>query len=98
MNEHGVKFSDVLQQERVKLAKGYLKQDELSLDDVAYLLGYAEQSSFGRAFRRWTGSTPQKYRGGQQAGPAGQQAQALAQNDYGRLKSSALLAETAQAV
>lgn len=96
MNEHGVKFSDVLQRERVKLAKSYLKQEELSLDDVAYLLGYAEQSSFGRAFRRWTGSTPQKYRGGQQAGPAGHPAQA--QTEYARLKSSALLAETAQAV
>jgi AraC-like DNA-binding protein len=94
MNEHGVRFSDVLQRERVKLAKGYLQQEELSLDDVAYLLGYAEQSSFGRAFRRWTGCTPQKYRAGQ-VGPAGRQAQA--QSEFSRLKSSGLLAETAQA-
>jgi AraC-like DNA-binding protein len=57
-----VRFSNVLQQQRVELAKGYLEQEELSLDEVAYLLGYSEQSSFGRAFRRWTGSTPQSYR------------------------------------
>lgn len=62
MNEHGVRFANVLQQQRVKLAKGYLEQEDLSLDEVAYLLGYSEQSSFGRAFRRWTGSTPQSYR------------------------------------
>ncbi len=34
----------------------------LSLDGVADLLGYAEQSSFGRAFKRWTGLTPKLYR------------------------------------
>jgi AraC-like DNA-binding protein len=62
MGEYGLRFSDVLQQQRIKLAKSYLAQDELSLDEVAYLLGYAEQSSFGRAFRRWIGVTPQSYR------------------------------------
>jgi AraC-like DNA-binding protein len=65
MSEHGVRFSEVLQQQRIKLAQGYLKQEELSLDEVACLLGYSEQSSFGRAFRRWTGATPQGYRTGE---------------------------------
>ncbi len=65
ISEHGVRFSDVLQQQRLNLAKSYLKQEELSLDEVARLLGYSEQSSFGRAFRRWTGWTPQSYRAGE---------------------------------
>jgi AraC-like DNA-binding protein len=60
--EHGLKFSDILEKQRVELAKVHLEQGELSLDDVAASLGYSEQSSFGRAFKRWTGATPQHYR------------------------------------
>ncbi|WP_229736315.1 helix-turn-helix domain-containing protein [Novosphingobium endophyticum] len=33
----------------------------------AAMLGYAEQSSFGRAFKRWTDITPQQFREGQRA-------------------------------
>lgn len=57
-----VRFSDVLEKQRVELAKEYLAQEQLTLDEVAALLGYSEQSSFGRAFKRWTGSSPQRYR------------------------------------
>jgi AraC-like DNA-binding protein len=62
LSEQEVRFSDILQRERIKLAMTYLRQEDLSLDEVAYSLGYSEQSSFGRAFRHWTGSTPQSYR------------------------------------
>lgn len=58
----GKKFSDILDKQRMELAKTYLHQPELSLDDIAVNLGYAEQSSFGRAFKRWTGMTPKQYR------------------------------------
>ncbi len=60
--ESGLKFSDILERQRFELAKAYLEQPHLSLDDVADMLGYAEQSSFGRAFKRWTGLTPRLYR------------------------------------
>jgi AraC-like DNA-binding protein len=60
--EDGVKFSDILEQQRFELAKTYLLQPHVSLDDIADMLGYAEQSSFGRAFKRWTGLTPKLYR------------------------------------
>ncbi|TAK98456.1 MAG: AraC family transcriptional regulator [Rhodospirillaceae bacterium] len=63
LGECGLKFSDILERQRVELAKTYLEQAELSLDEVAVLLGYSEQSSFGRAFKRWTGVTPQGFRG-----------------------------------
>src|SRR5690606_22053047 len=60
--DRGLRFSDILERQRVELAKTYLEQGEMTLDDVAAMLGYSEQSSFGRAFKRWTGSTPQRYR------------------------------------
>lgn len=62
LGESGLKFSDILEQQRFELAKTYLEQPHISLDDVAEMLGYAEQSSFGRAFKRWTGLTPRLYR------------------------------------
>lgn len=64
LSENGLRFSDILETQRVDLAKRYLGEDR-KLDEVAAMLGYAEQSSFGRAFKRWTGSTPQRYRRGQ---------------------------------
>jgi AraC-like DNA-binding protein len=69
LSENGLRFSDILEQQRIELAKIYLRQDELKLDDVAMMLGYAEQSSFGRAFKRWTGSTPQRFRHDSGAAP-----------------------------
>lgn len=62
LSEAGLRFSDILEKQRIELAKSYLEQGQMTLDDVAAMLGYAEQSSFGRAFKRWTGSTPQRYR------------------------------------
>jgi len=62
LSDSGLNFSDILEQQRFELAKNYLEQQRLGLDDVACMLGYAEQSSFGRAFKRWTGLTPRQYR------------------------------------
>ena len=58
----GVRFSDILERQRMELAKLYLHDDEVTLDEVALRLGYSEQTSFGRAFKRWTGVTPQRFR------------------------------------
>jgi AraC-like DNA-binding protein len=62
LSQCGTGFSEIMENQRSKLAMQYLEQRELSLDAIAFLLGYAEQSSFGRAFKRWTGATPQSYR------------------------------------
>lgn len=62
LGDDNLKFSDLLESQRMELANSYLEQPELSLDEVSALLGYSEQSSFGRAFKRWTGSTPQRFR------------------------------------
>ncbi|WIG98703.1 AraC family transcriptional regulator [Myxococcus sp. SDU36] len=58
----GLGFQELLDGTRKALAEGYMKQPELTLAEVAYLLGFAEQASFFRAVRRWHGMTPQAYR------------------------------------
>ena len=62
LRESGLEFSQIVEQQRLDLAKTYLNQEQLSLDEIAANLGYAEQSSFGRAFKRWTGMTPRQFR------------------------------------
>ena len=60
--EHGLRYRALLGDVRFKLARLYLADSRLSLVEVALLLGYSEQSAFTRAFRAWSGSTPQGYR------------------------------------
>jgi AraC-like DNA-binding protein len=59
---HDVRYADIVESQREKLARIYLRQTRMPLDEVAERLGYGEQTSFGRAFKRWTGVTPQKFR------------------------------------
>ncbi|SEQ44328.1 AraC-type DNA-binding protein [Solimonas aquatica] len=62
LSEHALRFSDIVERQRIDLARGYLEKNQMTLDEVALMLGYSEQSSFGRAFKRWTGHTPQRFR------------------------------------
>ena len=55
-------FAHVLEAFRKEMASGLLRNRELSIYEVAFLLGYSEPSTFHRAFRRWTGSSPQEFR------------------------------------
>lgn len=56
---------------RRDLARSYVSDPDIALTDVAYLLGFAEQSSFTRAFKRWTGLPPARYRALARATEAG---------------------------
>lgn len=60
--EASLGFQDVLDAARQDLARIYLRDPALSALDVALLLGFAEQSSFTRAFRQWFGQTPTEWR------------------------------------
>jgi AraC-like DNA-binding protein len=55
-------FSDVLENLKVDLARRYLADNDLSISQVAWLLGYQEVSSLTHAFKRWTGRTPRQAR------------------------------------
>ena len=58
----GTSFEELLDETRRELATGYLQRTDSSIGEVAYLLGFAEVSSFNRAFRRWTGRPPSALR------------------------------------
>ena len=62
LRDHGVFFNDVQDALRFRAAKSYLAKGDVAGTEVAYLLGFAEQSSFNRAFKRWSGQTPTDYR------------------------------------
>lgn len=62
LKDQGVLFNDVLDAMRFRAARSYLAQRDIAGTEVAYLLGFAEQSSFNRAFKRWSGLTPTEYR------------------------------------
>lgn len=62
LSEHGVIFNDLLDAMRSRAARTYLAQRDIASTEIAYLLGFAEQSSFNRAFKRWTGQTPGEFR------------------------------------
>lgn len=64
LKEEGVAFNDLLDDLRRELGETYLKDRSLSIQEIAFLLGYTERSSFYRAYRRWTGRAPQEMRTG----------------------------------
>lgn len=58
----GTTFREVSNAVRGQLAEGYLADSTVSIAEVAFLLGFSDQSSFNRAFRRWTGKSPGRWR------------------------------------
>lgn len=60
--DHGLTFQMLAEETRRELAKGLLRDEQYTLADIAFLTGFSEQSAFTRAFKRWVGDTPAKYR------------------------------------
>lgn len=60
--DEGCRYDLLLNQLRQNLALQHLSDPRHSLSEVAYLLGFADTSSFSRAFKRWTGQSPVQYR------------------------------------
>ena len=59
--EESTTFRDVLDGARRDLATSWLGDGRHAVYEVAYLLGYSDPSTFHRAFRRWTGASPQAW-------------------------------------
>ncbi|OAL77318.1 AraC family transcriptional regulator [Acinetobacter sp. SFB] len=62
LQQQGTTYQQRMQEVRHLLAEQYLKDPHLSLQEIALLLSYSEQSAFQRAFKQWTGFTPQQWR------------------------------------
>ncbi|MFC3679593.1 helix-turn-helix transcriptional regulator [Bacterioplanoides pacificum] len=61
LQQYGFSFKQILMQTRTELAKKHLQAGQLTLAEIALLLGYSEQSAFNRAFKRETGLTPRQF-------------------------------------
>ena len=55
-------FQALLDDVRQSLALTYIQQERIPITEIAFLIGFADTSSFSRIFRKWTGLTPSKYR------------------------------------
>jgi len=58
----GLTFSTVLDRLRADLARRYLRDGNLTISKIAWMLGYREVSAFNHAHKRWTGKTPREAR------------------------------------
>lgn len=67
LQEEGLSFQRVLEEARHQLARHYLNNSVLELNEAAYLLGYEDGNSFVRAFRTWEGVPPARWREQQRA-------------------------------
>ena len=62
LKEEDTTFQKQLNHTRELLARHYLENSDMVMDDIAYLLGYQDLTSFVRAFHIWTGMTISEYR------------------------------------
>jgi AraC-like DNA-binding protein len=60
--DEGTSYKELLNDTRRDLALSYVSDSGYSLGEITYLLGFADASSFNRAFKRWTGQAPSAYR------------------------------------
>ena len=60
--ETGTSFRKLLDETRAELARAYVRDRRIPLTEVAFLLGFSEPSTFHRAFKRWTKTTPMLWR------------------------------------
>jgi AraC-like DNA-binding protein len=67
LQDAGSSFQRVLEEARHQLARQYLNNSVLELNEAAYLLGYEDANSFVRAFRTWEGVPPARWREEQRA-------------------------------
>lgn len=59
--DEGTSFKELLNEARVTLGRNYVEEGRLSVTEIAFVLGFADTSTFSRAFKRWTGMSPREY-------------------------------------
>lgn len=61
LREERLSFTGLVDRARRSLVVEFLGNSRFSLGEISYLLGFADLSTFYRAFRRWMGTTPSAY-------------------------------------
>ena len=61
LQAEGLSYRTLLDETRRSLAEEYLRDRKHSHAQIAYLVGFSDQSNFSRAFKRWTGSSPRQF-------------------------------------
>ena len=64
----GTNYQQLLADVRRELAEEYIERSELSVNEIAYMLGFSDCSNFARSFRRWMGTSPSEYRENKRGG------------------------------
>lgn len=67
LQEEGTSFGQLADELRGQVAIKYVSETTLSVEDIAFAVGFSDASSFRHAFRRWTNASPQEYRKGRSA-------------------------------
>lgn len=62
LQEQNTSFQNLLNDTRKSLAESYMKDTDLAIGEIAYLLGFSSPTAFQRAFKRWTDESPGQYR------------------------------------
>jgi AraC-like DNA-binding protein len=61
LSAEGTSYRDILETTRRSLAEKYLRDGDYSQAEIAYMVGFSDQSNFARAFKRWTGMSPGQF-------------------------------------
>jgi len=62
LKKEGTTYSAILDECRKKIACKLLTKNTTPIIEIAFLLGFSDQSNFSRAFKLWTGKTPKQFR------------------------------------
>lgn len=62
LKQEGITFQNLMIGLKKNIALSYIENNNLSITEIAFLLGYSEVSAFRRAFRGWTGGKPLDYK------------------------------------
>ena len=62
LKREGTSYKEIVNDTRAQLARHYVTNTSLNYAEISFLIGFEEPSSFFRAFRDWTGETPESVR------------------------------------
>jgi AraC-like DNA-binding protein len=90
LTAEGKSYSELVAESLLLIAKTCLRDERRTILDTAYEVGFADNTSFHRAFKRWTGQTPSEYRREQARRASDDGSQSAARIEDGAARSNAI--------